>query len=218
MQPEFWHERWRTGQTAFHRSAVDRHLERYWPDLGLASDSRVFVPLCGKSLDLLWLREQGHFVAGVELSAVALEAFCMQHGITAKRRTLGDFNVYEALRLQLYCGDLFSLTPELLGSVSAIYDRAALISWAPELRAAYAAHMTKLAGPGSQTLLITMEYPQEQMKGPPFCVGADEVERLYGQNHAIRQLGRDDILASEPRLQARGVTELYEVCYRLTRY
>ncbi len=217
MQPEFWHERWRTGQIGFHQSAVDRHLERYWPDLGVASHSRVFVPLCGKSVDLLWLRERGHSVAGVELSAVALESLCMEHGIPAKRRLLNDFEVYEAENLRLYCGDFFALTPELLGSVPALYDRAALISWKPELREAYVAQVTALTSPGTQTLLITLEYPQAQMSGPPFSVGAGDVNRLYARNHAIQELSKHDVLANEPRLRSRGVTQLYEVCYRLTR-
>jgi thiopurine S-methyltransferase len=217
LQPEFWHERWRTGQIGFHQSAVDRHLERYWPDLGVASHSRVFVPLCGKSVDLLWLRERGHSVAGVELSAVALESLCMEHGIPAKRRLLNDFEVYEAENLRLYCGDFFALTPELLGSVPALYDRAALISWKPELREAYVAQVTALTSPGTQTLLITLEYPQAQMSGPPFSVGAGDVNRLYARNHAIQELSKHDVLANEPRLRSRGVTQLYEVCYRLTR-
>jgi thiopurine S-methyltransferase len=62
-----------------------------------------------------------------------------------------------------------------------------------------------------------MEYPQAQMSGPPFSVGADEVARLYGRSHAIRELSKHDVLASEPRLRARGVAQLHEVCYRLTR-
>jgi thiopurine S-methyltransferase len=89
LQPEFWRERWRTGQIGFHQSAVDSRLTRHWADLALAGSSRVFVPLCGKSLDLEWLRERGYFVAGVELSAVALESFCVERGIPAKRRTQG---------------------------------------------------------------------------------------------------------------------------------
>jgi thiopurine S-methyltransferase len=217
LEPEFWHERWRIGQIGFHQSAVDRYLSRYWPELGLASGCRVFVPLCGKSLDLLWLLERGHGVAGVELSAVALESFCMEHGIPAKRRIVDGFDVYESVNLQLYRGDFFALTPELLGPVAAVYDRAALISWRPELRAAYVDHATALTSPGTQTLLVTLEYAQAQMKGPPFSVVADDVERLYARNHAIRELSRQDILASEPRFRARGVTALYEVCYRLTR-
>jgi len=217
LQPEFWHDRWRTGQIGFHQSAVDRNLRQYWPDLGLPSDSRVFVPLCGKSLDLLWLCERGHSVTGVELSTVALESFCMEHGIPAKRRILDDFDVYEAAKLQLFRGDFFALTAKLLGSVSAVFDRAALISWTPELRATYVKHITELTAPGTQTLLVTMEYPQEQMEGPPFSLGADEVDRLYGRHHEIRELSRQDILANEPRLRSRGVAQLHEVCYRLTR-
>jgi thiopurine S-methyltransferase len=217
LQPEFWHDRWRIGQIGFHQSTVDRHLQQCWPDLGLPSNSRVFVPLCGKSLDLLWLRERGHSVLGVELSAVALEAFCMEQGIPARRRILHDFEVYEAAQLQLYLGDFFSLTPEVLGSVSAVYDRAALISWAPELRAAYVAHVTALTLPGTQTLLITLEYAQAQMPGPPFSVGADAVEHLYAGTHAIQKISKQDVLANEPRLRSRGITQLHEVCYRLTR-
>ena len=217
MQPEFWHNRWRQGQIGFHQSAVDRQLQRYWPDLGLAGGSRVFVPLCGKSLDLLWLREQHHSVVGVELSAVALESFCLQHGIPARRRLLENFDLYEAADLQLYRGDFFALSAQLLGSVSAVFDRAALISWTPDLRAAYVSHITELTSPGTQTLLITVEYPQAEMTGPPFSVGADDVDRLYGPHHTIQILSKQDILANEARLRSRGITQLHEVRYRLTR-
>jgi thiopurine S-methyltransferase len=217
LQPDFWHKRWQAGQIGFHQPAVDRHLKRYWPDLGLASDSRVFVPLCGKSLDLLWLQEQHRSVTGVELSAVALESFCMEHGVPARRRVLEHFDVYEAPKLRLYRGDFFALTPELLGPVSALFDRAALISWSPERRAVYVEHLTALTPPGTQTLLVTIEYEQSQMTGPPFSAGPDEVNRLYAGSNAIQQLFREDVLANEPRLRSRGVTELFEVCYRLRR-
>jgi len=216
LQPEFWHERWRTGQIGFHQSAVDRHLRRYWPELGLAANARVFVPLCGKSLDLQWLRERDHSVAGVELSAAALESFCMEQGVPARRRTLDCFDVYEAAQFQLYRGDFFALTPEVLGNFSAVYDRAALISWTPELRATYVGHVAALSRPGTLTLLIATEYPQAQMSGPPFSLGTEEIHRLYSGSHSIQELSRDDILANEPRLRSRGLTELHEVCYRLT--
>jgi thiopurine S-methyltransferase len=217
LQPDFWLERWRTGQIGFHQPAVDRHLRRHWPDLGLSENSRVFVPLCGKSLDLLWLRERGHSVAGVELSAAALESFCIEQGVLARRRTLDHFEVYEAAQIQLFRGDFFELAPELLGTFSAIYDRASLISWTPDLRSAYVAQVTALSKPGTLTLLIAMEYPQAQMPGPPFSVSAEDIDRLYSGSHAIQQLSRQDILANEPRLRSRGLTELHEVCYRLTR-
>ncbi len=148
---------------------------------------------------------------------MALESFCLEHGVPARRRVLEHFDVYEAAGLRLFRGDFFALTPELLGPVPAVFDRAALISWAPELRAAYVAHATALTLPGTQTLLVTMEYTQSQMTGPPFSVGFEEVDRLYAHGHKIQLLSSEDVLENEPRLRSRGLTQLHEVCYRLTR-
>jgi thiopurine S-methyltransferase len=217
VQPDFWLNRWRTAQIGFHQAAVDRHLMAYWPLLMLPANSPIFVPLCGKSLDLMWLRERGHSVIGVELSPVALESFLMEHGIPARRRVLGCFDVYEADGFTLFCGDYFQLTPALLGGVSAVYDRAALISWTPDARDAYVKHLTSLTAPGTQTLLIVVEFPPEQMSGPPFPVTRDTIENLYSSDCSIEELGRYEILELEPRLKARGLSELREACYRLTR-
>lgn len=217
MQPDFWLNRWRTAQIGFHQTAVDRHLKAYWPQLKLPARSNVFVPLCGKSLDMLWLQASGHAVTGVELSPLALESFVMEHGIPARRRVLEDFDVYEADGLTLFCGDYFKLTPALLGSVSAVYDRAALISWLPAAREPYVQHLTSLTSSGAQTLLIVVEFPEEQMSGPPFPVSRDAVQNLYADHYSIEELGRHEILELEPRLKARGLTELREVCYRMTR-
>jgi thiopurine S-methyltransferase len=217
VQPDFWLDRWRTAQIGFHQAAVDRHLKAYWPLLKLRANSPVFVPLCGKSLDLMWLRERGHSVKGVELSAVALESFFMEHGIPARRRALTDFDVHEADGFTLFRGDYFKLTSALLGSVSAVYDRAALISWTPPARESYVRHFTSLTSPGTQTLLIVVEFPPEQMKGPPFPLTRDTIENLYASHYSIEELGRHEILELEPRLKARGLTELREVCYRMTR-
>jgi thiopurine S-methyltransferase len=217
LQPDFWHDRWRSGQIGFHQTAVDRQLKEFWPRLGLPAHGRVFVPLCGKSLDLLWLHDRCESVVGVELSAVALESFCLQHGIAARRRLLGDFDAYEADGLSLLRGDFFAMTKQLLGEFSAVYDRAALISWTPALQPRYVEHMTELTSPGTRTLLITLEYRQDEMNGPPFSVSADDVERLYAKHHEIVPLDRQDILASEARLRSRGVKQLHAVCYLLTR-
>jgi thiopurine S-methyltransferase len=217
VQPDFWLDRWRTAQIGFHQAAADRHLKAYWPRLKLPPNSPVFVPLCGKSLDLMWLRSSGSAVKGVELSPIALESFLMEHGIPARRRVLESFDVYEADGFTLFRGDYFKLTSMLLGNVSAVYDRAALIAWPPAMRAAYVEHLTSLVQPGTQTLLIVVEYPPEQMKGPPFPLSCDAIEDLYADNYSIEELGRHEILELEPRLKARGLTELREVCYRMTR-
>jgi thiopurine S-methyltransferase len=146
-----------------------------------------------------------------------VEAFCAENGVPARRSTVGQFDVYETDNLALLCGDFFALTPALLKTPAAVYDRAALISWTEEWRGRYVDHLTALTAPETQTLLITLEYPQAQMAGPPFAVNRDAVERLYSAHHAIQELSRQDILAEEARLRSRGVTQLSQVCYRLTR-
>ena len=217
MQPQFWLDRWRTGQIAFHQSSVDRSLRRHWPALEVGAGNRVFAPLCGKSLDLLWLRDQGLDVLGVELAAAAVEAFFLENGLPARRRAGPPFDAYDAPGIRLLCGDFFALTPAILDRVDAVYDRAALISWAPALRSGYVEHLATLMSPGTRMLLITLEYPQSQMAGPPFAVPVEEVNRLYAPHFEILEIGRQDILPHEARLRAKGLTELLEVCYQLVR-
>jgi thiopurine S-methyltransferase len=217
VQPDFWHERWRAAQVGFHQSTVDRNLIRHWRDLVLPKAARVLVPLCGKSLDLLWLREQGHQVVGVELSDIALQSFFAENGIAARRLSLPRFDCYGAEKLQCFRGDLLHLDANQLGRVEAVYDRAALTSWSPVLRDRYVNHLAALAGLGAQMLLITLEYRQTEMKGPPFAVNSQEVHRLFSRHHSIVELARRDVLSSEPRMRARGLTSLTEVCYQITR-
>lgn len=217
MQPQFWLDRWRTGQIAFHQSSVDRSLRRYWPALEVGGGNRVLAPLCGKSLDLLWLRDQGLEVVGVELAPAAVEAFFQENGLPARRHAGRPFDAYDIPGIRLLCGDFFALTPALLGRIDAVYDRAALISWAPALRDGYIAQLAKLLRAGTRMLLITLEYRESQMTGPPFAVPAEEVTRLYAPQFEVREIAREDILPHEARLRAKGLTELVEVCYEVVR-
>jgi thiopurine S-methyltransferase len=110
------------------------------------------------------------------------------------------------------------LTPAELNGVEAVYDRAALISWSEELRLPYALHLAGLTRGGTPLLLVTLEYPQSQRAGPPFSVRRDEVERLYSPHYTISEIARQDISQSDSNMRLRGVTELFEVCYRLRRH
>jgi thiopurine S-methyltransferase len=217
MEPQFWHERWRTGRIGFHQAGTDRSLQTHWPRLQVGEGTHVFVPLCGKSLDLLWLSDRGHRVSGIELSATATEAFFLENGVAARRRVQDAFDIYEAERIRLIRGDFFALTPALLGRTEAVYDRAALISWMPPLRAPYVEHLASLLAPAARMLLISLEYPQSQMAGPPFSVTRDEIMRLYSRQFSVEEIARQDILSSEARLRSAGLTELFEVCYLLVR-
>ena len=217
MHADFWHERWRSGQIGFHQSAVDRHLPAHWPSLELAPASTVLVPLCGKSLDLEWLRARGHTVIGIEISAIAVEAFLAEHGIAARRRPHGALEIYEAAGLKLIRGDFWALEPAALGPIEAFWDRAATVAFPASERPAYLAQLARLVPRGARGLLIGIEYPQAEMPGPPFSLERAEVDALFAPHFAIRELAREDRLEHEPRMRARGVTRWQEVCYRLVR-
>lgn len=215
MDPVFWHERWRQNQIGFHQPAVNEHLQRFYPALQLAAGAGVFVPLAGKSLDLLWLRDRGHPVVAVELSPLAVQAFFRENGLSPVSSRAGAFEVCEVERLRFLCGDFFDLSPAALAGVQAVYDRAALIALPPPLRRRYVAHLAQLLPPAASVLLVTLEYPADAMQGPPFSVEEAEVRSLYGDRFDMRVLASVDRLALEPRWREKGVQRLDEKVYLL---
>lgn len=217
MEPQFWLDRWENGEIAFHQDEVNTHLQSLWPSLGIGAGTTAFVPLCGKTLDLHWLAERGHPVIGVEISPVAAHAVFTEHGLTPEITQQGEFTEYRHGRLRVLCGDFFSLQPEMLADTALAHDRAALIALPPDARRCYAAKMAELLPPGCLTLLITYDYPQAEMDGPPYSVSASEVERLYGAAFDITLVREFDGLTPRPRFQHKGLTRLTERVHLLRR-
>lgn len=217
MDEDFWRSRWDQGQIGFHQEAVNPYLERYWARAAAPSGSRVFVPLCGKSKDMVWLAERGHSVVGVEIVRLAVEAFFTEQQLEPRRRSTGVFEVWEAGPYTLFCGDFFDITPVDVGGAGAVYDRASLIALPPELRQRYARHLLSLIAPGKNVLLVTMDYDQQEMSGPPFSVAEAEVRALYAGDCDVELLDSADVLADNPRFQERGLTRLDEKTYLLRR-
>ena len=215
MDPDFWHARWRNSEIGFHQEEINLHLQHFWARTAAPAGCAVFVPLCGKSRDLLWLREQGHPVLGVEISPIAVEAFFDEHGLAARRTEQGPFTRWEYEGLAILCGDFFALRPGDLAGVGAAYDRASLIALPPALRLRYGEHFTRLVPATAPTLLVTLEYPQSEMDGPPFSVSEAEVHALYAPHRQVTCLHRQSILDENPRFQARGLTRLQETAYLL---
>jgi thiopurine S-methyltransferase len=215
MHHDFWHERWRTRQIGFHQTSPHPFLERWWPTLDVEPDARVYVPLCGKSLDMIWLAVRGHTVVGSELSPLAVHEFFGEQGTNAVIEQHGPFRRHAANAFEILEGDAFELTAGLLGPVQAAYDRAALVALPPPLRAAYAESFARLMPPGSRTLLVAFEYPQQLKDGPPFSVEPDEVRGLYGGQFEITELERVNIIAESPKFAEEGIPALYEVAYSL---
>ena len=216
MQADFWHERWQRNQIGFHQADINLHLQQFWPVLGVTTGTRVFVPLCGKSGDMLWLRGQGYEVVGVEISPLAVQAFFDENGLKATVETQGPFQVFAADGICIWCGDFFALNPEDLAGVAAVYDRASLIALPPEMRCAYARHLRQLLAPGVKSLLVAIEYPEGEMEGPPFSVREAEVLALYGPDCVVERVFAADILDQEPRFRDKGLSRLQEKVYALT--
>lgn len=220
MNADYWLERWKKDETAFNQDEVNPYLRQYWRELGLASGSPVFVPLCGKSCDMSWLRDQGHKVLGVELSRLAVEAFFVENSLTPRRISGGKLDSYEAEGIRILCGDFFDLVKEDIANISAVYDRGALIALPRETRERYVAHLLDIlpASFATQILLVTLDYPAAEMEGPPFAVSAGEVETLYheyDEQASVRLLMQRDVLEESPRFRERGLSRLLESIFLL---
>ncbi len=214
MQADFWLARWAQQQIGFHLDRVNPYLVSHWPGMQLPQGSRVLVPLCGKSLDLAWLASQGFGVMGVELARTAVDAFFDEHRLAPSARRQGAFEVFQAGAIEIWCGDFFDLTAEDLAGCRACYDRAALIALPAEMRRRYAEHLTQHLPRGTRGLLVTLDYDQLQMDGPPFAVPDAEVRALLGQWQPER-LAQADVLGENLKFHQRGVSWLRESVFRL---
>lgn len=217
MDKAFWTERWQRRDIGFHQPHIHDQLKKLWPTLGLAFGSTVFVPLAGKSRDMVWLATQGHHVVGVELSDVAVREFFQEGGQTPEIRSNGPFDVFSAGPFSLYRGDFFEISPDALKDVAAVYDRAALIALTPAMRVRYANKLTNVVPRDAVLFLIALDYPEHEISGPPFAVTREEVERLYGDTFNIEVLEARDGLAASSNLSRRGVSRLLETAYLLRR-
>ncbi len=216
MEPKFWHERWKTGEIGFHQDKTNVLLESYWQQFSASLSGEVFVPLCGKSKDMLWLAEQGHSVVGVELSDHAVEAFFAENGLSAKESQKGSFDLYQADHFELLVGDFFDLSEAELKNCQSIYDRAALIAFPPELRKQYAAYLQQIMPVDAAIFLVTLDYDPEEMDGPPFPVPKSEVEKLFGDAFSIDCIDSREVLAMNRRFIERGASWLNEAVYFLS--
>lgn len=215
MERGFWLERWRRKEIGFHQGEHNPLLTSHWSALGVGPRTRVFVPLCGKSLDMRWLAGQGHAVIGIEFSHIAAEAFFEEGGEMYEVSERGPFTAYEGPRVHILCGDFFDLTAAELKDTTAVYDRGALVAMTPESRNRYVDHLLRVIPEGARILLITLEYDQMLVSGPPFSVHPEEVELLYGERCALEQLATRITERVPPHFQEQGVRRASEAIYRI---
>lgn len=217
MDKDFWLRRWQKGEIGFHNTEPHAYLQRFFAALQAQPGETVFVPLCGKSPDLVWLRSQGLKVVGVELSRMAVDAFFSENCLPGVWTELREMPCCRAEGYQIFCEDFFKLTAAELAGASVVYDRGSLVALPVEMRARYAAHLAVLLPTGSRVLLVSYEYNQEETCGPPFSVSLQEIQGLFCGDFQVEVLAEEDALCSHRGLVARGVSKLTEFAVLLVR-
>ncbi len=186
MEKDFWYEKWVNQDTAFHQMEGNHLFLKYFPTLNLPRNSKVFLPLCGKSYDMSWLVQQGYQVIGVELVEQAVKEYFEENKVTPDISKDSGFKVYQAPNLKILVGDFFDLSQKALGNLDLIYDRAALVALPEEMRKRYTQHLRTITQ--CPQLLITFDYDQSKMPGPPFSVNSQEIQEHYQSHYDIKLL------------------------------
>ena len=187
MEASFWHNKWQRGEIAFHQNNANPLLVEHFEALNLAKGSRVFLPLCGKTLDIAWLLADGYQVVGAELSEIAIDELFQSLGLQPEIAQRGALTHYSAKDIDIYVGDIFELSAQTLGAVDAIYDRAAIVALPADIRKKYTSHLMSITQAATQ-LVIAYEYDQSLVDGPPFSVSEEELKQHYGASYSLKAL------------------------------
>lgn len=208
--PEFWHNKWAANQIGFHLEDVNPLLIKFWEKTEPSYEKSVFVPLCGKSEDLIWLASKHEDVQGVELSQIAVRAFFAEHLYTPTVTQISaQHELYQFDELNIYTGDYFSAP---IQPVDTIYDRASLVALPEEMRMQYVERLKQRLKPGGKILLVTLDYDQSEMAGPPFSVPKLEIGQLFA-GYKITLLNQDIADDEHPKIAKKGLSRFSEEVY-----
>jgi thiopurine S-methyltransferase len=195
LTKDFWHERWEKDEIAFHMKEVNPMLIKHFSKLALKIQKRIFIPLCGKTLDIQWLLSKDYKVVGIELNEDAIKDLFLELDLDATIKNIGNFKIYHAENIEILLGDFFELSKELLGNIDFIYDRAALVALPKDMRRLYVEHLLNITNKVPQ-LLISYEYNQNVMKGPPFSVDFNEIDDYYSGIYTVKLIDNNENIPS----------------------
>jgi thiopurine S-methyltransferase len=211
-----WLQSWRDQQTDFHQQTVNPLLTRFWPGLKLAWGSRIFVPLCGKSLDMIWLAEQGFHVIGVELSPIAVRDFFQENNLKPAKRRSGKFTLWKHGRITILCGDYFALKKKDLGIIDTVYDRAALTALPEDIRRLYVAHLRDIVVDSTEVFLLTTEDAEENESLSQALGVGEEIKTLYAENFDIDLAHVESAFEADPESPSQELQRVEYKLYRLS--
>ena len=205
MEISFWESKWHKGQIGFHMENGYEPLKKYWQKLDIVKNPNVLVPLCGKSLDIVWLAGQGAQVYGVEVIGQAVSDFFRDQQITPAKNEKQGLKFYKAGPIEIWNCDFFKLEPDLLPSIDIVYDKGGLVALPHDSQKAYVEKLRTFTHPKSKILLHHFEYPQQEMDGPPFSIPIDRIRELFGGIYTIRTLLQETSKTKYEKFRERGL-------------
>lgn len=219
MEKQYWLNKWTANDIRFHQEnfhpALEKHIR---PRLSQTSE-HVFIPLSGKSRDILWFLKNGCNVIACELSEKACDDFFAENQIPFTKKSANAFICYQAEKLQIWCGDLFLLPAHYLAKVTLWYDRAAIVALPEPMRTQYVNYFKRVTEGAEQkrpqTFLISFEYANSVAQGPPFSISEKEIRDYFSPDYTVELLERyrEENISANPKYQ--GVP-VFEVVYRIT--
>lgn len=211
-----WHSHWTRKSPGFHEGQVNSYLQQFLPLYDLQPGDTIFMPLCGKAVDILWLSQQGYQVIGVELSEVAIESFFAESEIDFVKVQHENLLAYESPGITLYLGDYMNMQADYLTGCKLVYDRASIVAIESFNRKSYKRKMLDIVSPGTPMLLVTLDYDQTVMQGPPFSVPVSEIKQLYQPEYQLELLQSSEQIEERPKWREIGLGSLLESALRLT--
>jgi thiopurine S-methyltransferase len=210
-----WARYWSENRLGFHEGQVNQYLQRYLRQFDCNPGDRIFMPLCGKAVDILWLSKQGFHVVGVEISEIAVEAFFSESGLEYTLQREAAFKVYRAANITLYCGDFMDLEPQHSVDCKLVYDRASIVAIEPFNRASYVEQLLGIIDAGIPMLTIVLDYDQSKLAGPPFALSVAELKALYESRYQVIELEVSEQIDERERWREAGLTSLREIALKL---
>lgn len=214
MEATFWFDSWEKGgfYTSFHRHDIHPYVLKYLTPNELRNKT-VLVPLCGKSVDMMYLGAFAEKVIGVEIVEKAILEFFQDNKLSY---TQPDDETYVSGNITILRKDFMALTPDEIGPVDWVYDRASLVALPMSMREEYLYAIDRLTDIGTQSLVITLEY-FPLLPSAPFSISAQEVDTYYGAGHFI-QLAESPLLMQHGMVRRWKLEFLYEHGFILTKH
>ncbi len=173
-----WIERWKNNDIPFHLEEVNPLLRKHLNHFNIQRGMRVLVPLCGKSVDMIFLQNLGLSVVGIEGVSLAIDQFFSHHNLDVQKQQHRGFDVHHTSAIDIVHADFFKLPKEYFEPFDLIYDRASIIAIDPTKRKDMINMLFRLLKPKGEMFLITVQHPDDFFSGPPFSITEHELIQL----------------------------------------